>query len=58
MTLEEPAQFVSDDRLSEEDKTLVGELNASLDRLSGLRAAALSPGSKSQVQILPLRPLL
>jgi hypothetical protein len=46
MTLKEPAQFISDDRLTEEDKTLVGELNASLDRLSGLRAVEINVTEK------------
>jgi hypothetical protein len=46
MTLKEPAQFLSDDRLTEEDKTLVGELNASLDRLSGLRTVEINVSGK------------
>jgi hypothetical protein len=42
MSLKEPAQFASDDRLIEDDKKLVGELNASLERLSGLRAVEIN----------------
>jgi hypothetical protein len=38
MSLKEPAYLVWDDRLTEADKNLVGDLNASLTRLSGLRA--------------------
>jgi hypothetical protein len=38
MSLKEPTHLAWDDRLAESDKKLVGDLNASLDRLSGLRA--------------------
>jgi hypothetical protein len=46
MSLKEPAQFVGDDRLIEYDKKFVGELNASLERLSGLRAVEINVTEK------------
>jgi hypothetical protein len=46
MSLKEPAQFANDDRLTEDDRKLVGELNASLDRLSGLRAVEIAVAEK------------
>jgi hypothetical protein len=46
MSLKEPAQFVSDDGLTEDDRKLGGELNASLDRLSGLRAVEINVTGK------------
>lgn len=46
MSLKEPAHFVWDDRLTEADKKLVGELNASEDRLNGLRAIEINVSGK------------
>ena len=46
MSLKEPTHFVWDDRLTEADKRLVGELNASLDRLNGLRAVEITVSGK------------
>jgi hypothetical protein len=42
MSLKEPTHLLWDDRLTEADKKLVGDLNASLDRLSGLRAVEIN----------------
>jgi hypothetical protein len=46
MSLKEPTQLEWDDRLTEADKKLVGELNAALDRLSGLRAVEINVSGK------------
>ncbi len=46
MSLKKPTHFVWDDRLTEADKQLIGDLNASLDRLSGLRAAEINVSGK------------
>ena len=46
MSLKEPAHFIWDDRLTEADRKLVGDLNASLDRLSGLRAVEINVSGK------------
>jgi hypothetical protein len=46
MSLKEPAYLVWDDRLTEADKNLVGDLNASLTRLSGLRAVEINVSGK------------
>jgi hypothetical protein len=46
MSLKEPAHFIWDDRLTEADKKLVGDLNTSLDRLSGLRAVEITVSGK------------
>jgi hypothetical protein len=46
MSLKEPTHLVWDDRLTEADKKLVGELNASLGRLSGLRAVEINVSGK------------
>jgi hypothetical protein len=46
VSLKEPAHLVWDDRLSEADKKLVADLNASLDRLSGLRAVEINVSGK------------
>ncbi len=42
MVLKEPSHLMWDDRLDEEDKKLVVILNASLDRLSGMRAVEIN----------------
>jgi hypothetical protein len=42
MRLREPAHFALDDRLTEADEKLVRNLNASLERLSGLRAVEIN----------------
>ena len=46
MNLKEPAHFIWDDRLTEADRKLVGDLNASLDRVSGLRAVEINVSGK------------
>jgi hypothetical protein len=46
MSLKEPTHLVWDDRLAEADKKLVGELNASLSRLGGLRAVEINVSGK------------
>jgi hypothetical protein len=46
MSLKEPAHLVWDDRLTESDKQLLGELNSSLDRLNGLRALEIDVSGK------------
>jgi hypothetical protein len=46
MSLKEPAHFTWDDRLAEADRKLVGDINASLDRLSGLRAVEIAVSGK------------
>jgi len=46
MSLNEPTHFLWDARLAEADKKQVGELNASLDRLSGLRAVEITVSGK------------
>lgn len=46
MSLKEPTHFIWDDRLTEADKKLVGDLNTSLDRLSGLRALEINVSEK------------
>jgi len=38
--------FIWDDRLTEADKTLIGGLNASVVRLSGLRAVEINVSGK------------
>lgn len=43
MSLRSPSPIVWDDRLKESDKKLVTDLNASLDRLDGLRAVEINP---------------
>ena len=42
----EPTYLIWDDRLTERDKRLVGDLNGSLDRLSGLRAVEINVSGK------------
>jgi hypothetical protein len=46
MSLKEPVHLVWDDRLTEADEKLVGELNGSLERLSGLRAVEINASGK------------
>jgi hypothetical protein len=46
MSLKEPAHFKWDDRLTEADKDLVGDLNNSLERLNGLRAVEINVSGK------------
>ena len=46
MSLKEPTDFVWDDRLAEADRGLVGDLNMSLGRLSGLRAVEINVSGK------------
>jgi hypothetical protein len=46
MSLKEPTNFIWDDRLTEADKKLVGDLNTSLDRLNGLRAVEITVSGK------------
>jgi hypothetical protein len=46
MSLKEPTHFLWDDRLTEADKKLVRDLNASLVRLSGLRAVEINVSGK------------
>lgn len=46
MSLKEPIHFIWDDRLTEADKKLVGDLNTSLDHLSGLRAVEINVSGK------------
>jgi hypothetical protein len=46
MSLKEPTHFIWDDRLPEADKKLVGDLNASVDRFSGLRAIEINVSGK------------
>jgi hypothetical protein len=42
VSLKEPTHFVWDDRMTEADKKLVGELNASVGRLSRLQAVEIN----------------
>jgi hypothetical protein len=44
--LKEPTHFAWDDRLPEGDSRLVGDLNSSVDRLSGLRAVEINVSGK------------
>jgi hypothetical protein len=46
MSLKEPTHLAWDARLSEADKKLIGDLNASLDRLSGMRAVEINVSGK------------
>lgn len=46
MSLKEPTHLAWDDRLAEGDKKLVGDLNASLERLSGMRALEINVSGK------------
>jgi hypothetical protein len=46
MSLREPTHFIWDDRLTEADKKLIGDLNTSLERLSGLRAVEINVSGK------------
>jgi hypothetical protein len=46
MSLKEPTHFIWDDRLTEADKRLIGDLNRSLDRLNGLRALEITVSGK------------
>jgi hypothetical protein len=46
MSLKEPTHLAWDDRLAEGDKKFVGDLNASLDRLSGMRALEINVSGK------------
>lgn len=46
MTLKEPTHLARDDGLTETDKKLVQDLNASLDRLSGIRALEINVSGK------------
>jgi hypothetical protein len=46
MSLKEPTHLAWAARLSEADKKLVGDLNASLDRLSGMRAVEINVSGK------------
>jgi hypothetical protein len=46
MSLKGPAHLTWDDRLADDDKQLVGVLNASLDRLNGLRAVEINVSGK------------
>ena len=46
MSLKEPTDFIWDDRLAEADRGLVGDLNMSLGRLSGLRAVEINVSGK------------
>jgi hypothetical protein len=46
MSLKEPTHLIWDDRLTEADKRLIGDLNMSLDRLSGLRALEITVSGK------------
>jgi hypothetical protein len=46
MSLKEPTHFTWDDRLTDADKETVSELNASLDRLNGLRAVEITVSGK------------
>ncbi len=46
MSFKEPAHLVSDDSLAEDDKQLIGELNASLDRLTSMRAVEIKVSGK------------
>jgi hypothetical protein len=46
MSLKQPTHLAWDDRLTEGDKKLVGDLNASLDRLSGMRALEINVSGK------------
>lgn len=46
MILKEPTHLVWDDRLTEDDKALVRELNASLDRINELRAVEINVSGK------------
>ena len=46
MSSKEPTHLIWDDRLTERDKRLVGDLNGSLDRLSGLRAIEINVSGK------------
>ena len=46
MSLKEPTYLVWDDSLTATDENLVGDLNASLSRLSGLRAVEINVSGK------------
>ena len=46
MSLKEPTLVLWDDRLTESDKKLVGDINASLDRLSALRPVEINVSGK------------
>jgi hypothetical protein len=46
MSLKEPAHFIWDDRLTDADKGLVGDLNGSMGRVSGLRAVEITVSGK------------
>jgi hypothetical protein len=46
MSLREPTHLTRDDTLTETDKQLVHDLNASLDRLSGMRASEINVSGK------------
>ncbi len=46
MSLKEPSHLEWDDRLTDEDRSLVDELHASLDRLSALRAVEINVSGK------------
>jgi hypothetical protein len=46
MSLKEPTRLIWDERLAEKDRKLVGDLNASLDRLNGLRAVEITVSGK------------
>jgi hypothetical protein len=46
MSLKDPTHFTWDRRLPEADRKLVGDLNTSLDRLSGLRALEINVSGK------------
>jgi hypothetical protein len=52
MTLREPNYLIWDDRLAESDREVVSEINASLERLSGLRAVEINvsgPFARSKI---------
>ena len=44
--LKKPIHLVWDDRLPEDDRRVVGDLNTSLERLSGLRAVEITVSGK------------
>ena len=46
MTLKEPTHFIQDDRLTEADAKLVGDINALLDHLGGARAVEIAVSGK------------
>jgi hypothetical protein len=46
MSFKEPTRLQPDDRLNEADEKLVGDLNMSLDRISGLRAVQINVSGK------------